>query len=101
VGAGTVALYRAAPRGCPIRPGDFAADSAHEAGFYVHGGNVVQRMTVPRGDVFAVDGSSGGGREYVYLPRGYEAPEPVEHFTAFRDFFDAANDPQPSSGMRM
>lgn len=86
-GDGTITLYRAAPRGTTIRPGDFTAASAHEAGFYTHGGNTIQSITVPRNDVFSVEGSVGGGQEFVYLPRGYVAPTPKEYFASFKDFY--------------
>lgn len=90
-GPGKIKLYRAAPKGGGIRPGDFAAATPGEARNYVHGKNVVQSVTVPRGDVFAVDGSTGGDQEYVYLPPGHVPVEPIEHFDSFRSFYDAAN----------
>lgn len=98
-GEGDIELYRSAPPGAGIRPGDFVAGTAHEVGFYAHGGNVVHRMTVAREDVFGLDGSMGGGREYVYLPAGYVAPVPVEHFATFRAFYEAARTPEPDAAM--
>lgn len=98
-GGGAIELFRAAPPGSGIRPGDFAAASAHEAGYYLHGGNKVQRATVPRVDVFSVDGSMGGEREYVHLPVGYVAPVPVVYFRNFRDFYSALHSaPKDSVG---
>ena len=90
-GAGSIKLYRCAPPGVGIRPGDFAAGTKEEVGFYKHGKNVVQTSTVPRRDVIAVKGNCGGGQEYVLLPEGYVAPTPIEHYRSFRAFFDAAN----------
>jgi hypothetical protein len=90
-GPGKIKLYRAAPKGGGIRPGDFAAATPGEARNYAHGKNIVQSAVVPRVDVFAVDGSTGGDQEYIYLPRGHEPVEPVEHFDSFRSFYDAAN----------
>lgn len=87
-GDGSITLYRAAPKGAGIRPGDFTADTAHEAGFYRHGRNVVQSITVPMHDVIQVKGAMGDGREYVYLPRGYRAPEAKVFYNSFRAFFD-------------
>ncbi len=58
-GEGRIELFRSAPRGTGIRPGDFVADTAHEVGFYAHGGNVVHRLTVARADVFRLDGAAG------------------------------------------
>jgi hypothetical protein len=82
-----ITLYRAAPKGATVRPGDFAAGTAHEAGFYTHGGHKIISTSVPRKDVIAVDGSSGGGQEYVYLPQGYVPPTPKEFFGSFREFY--------------
>lgn len=87
-GDGTITLYRAAPKGSGIRPGDFTADTAAEAGFYRHGRNVVQSIIVPRHDVIAVKGAMGDGREYVYLPIGYEPAEPEVFFPSFKAFYD-------------
>jgi len=95
-GEGRMTVYRAAPRGGGIRPGDFAAGSAHEAGFYRHGGHVVQKAVVERRDLIAVDGSMGDGQEYIYLPEGYKAPEPVVFFQDFRGFYDAAHGRAPT-----
>lgn len=89
-GAGRIRLWRAAPRGAGVRPGDFAAGSREEAGFYCHGGNVVQAATVAREDVLLVDGSMGGGKEYVYLPRGHVPAEPRVHFESFAAFWREA-----------
>lgn len=88
-GEGTITLYRAAPKGAGVRPGDFAAGTRAEAGFYKHGGNIVQAQRVPRGDVLAVEGSSGGGQEFVHLPEGYTAPTAAVFFDTFKAFFDA------------
>lgn len=96
-GDGQITLFRSAPKGCGIRPGDFAAGTAHEAGFYRHGGNVVQSVNVPVDQVFQMDGSMGGGQEYVYLPRGYVPPQPKEWFGAFLDFFEAAHGRTPAA----
>ena len=96
-GPGTITLYRCAPRGAGIRPGDFASDAAHEAGFYRHGGNVLHEATVPRDEVFQVEGTTGGGREYVHLPRGYVAPVPEVPFATFAAFYEAANAPEPAA----
>lgn len=85
-----ITLYRAAPKGAGIRPGDFVADTAAEAGFYRHGGNVVQSIKVSRNTVIEVRGSSGGDREFVYLPPGYVPPPPMEWFADFKSFFEAA-----------
>lgn len=93
VGEGDVTLYRCAPPGAGIRPGDFAASSPHEAGFYKHGVNKIQAMSVRREDVVSVDGSMGGGKEYVLLPKGHVFPSPVEHFKSFRAFFEAIQHP--------
>lgn len=98
-GEGTVRLYRAAPPGAGIRPGDFATENRAEAGNYRHGGHVLHIATVSREDVYAVDGSVGGGQEYVYLPRGYVRPEPIEYFPSFKAFFDAVNAPEPDADM--
>jgi hypothetical protein len=57
-------------------------------------------VTVPRGEVFAVDGSMGGGREYVHLPPGFVAPVPVEHFDGFAAFYEAVNAPEPGTALR-
>src|SRR6185437_2932301 len=50
-GDGLITLYRSAPPGVGIRPGDFCTDDRHEAGFYKHGGNRIQMRKVPRADV--------------------------------------------------
>lgn len=92
-----ITLYRAAPKGTTIRPGDFTAGSAEEAGFYTHGGNRVQTLTVPRHDVISIDGAVGGGQEYVYLPIGYVAPAPVAYFGSFRAFYEATRDQSDQS----
>lgn len=92
-GDGEVTLYRAAPKGGGLRPGDFMAGTKNEAGYYKHGANVVQSFKVARRDVVAVEGSSGGGQEYVYLPDGYKVGEVAEYFGSFREFFDAVNSP--------
>ncbi len=92
-GEGNITLYRAAPKGGGIRPGDFATDSKNEAGYYKHGSNVIQSAKVPRRDVIAVEGSSGGAQEYVYLPENHTPAKAVEHFKSFREFFDAVNQP--------
>ena len=97
-GEGEITLWRAAPRGAGIRPGDFAADSRHEAEFYRHGGHVIQSARVARADVLAVDGSSGGGQEYVFLPRDHVPGEAVEHFASFQAFYEAAVTPAPEPG---
>lgn len=94
-GSGTVVLWRAAPRGAGIRPGDFAACSRREAGFYRHGGHVIQNATVEREDVLALDGSVGGGQEYVYLPRGHVPGPASEPFGSFAEFHAAASTPDP------
>lgn len=86
-----ITLYRAAPKGTGIRPGDFTADTAAEAGFYRHGRNVVQSIAVPRHDVIAVKGAMGNGREYVYLPADYQPPEPQVFFDSFKAFYDRVN----------
>lgn len=88
-GPGTILLYRNAPKGAGIRPGDFASDDKAECSYYKHGSNVIQSARLPREDVFVLRGSMGGGKEYVYLPAGYERPEPIVHFTSFREFYDA------------
>lgn len=90
-GDGDITIYRAAPKGGGLRPGDFAAGSKNEAGFYKHGTNVVQKFTVKRGDVIAVEGSSGGGQEYVYLPKDYKPTEPAVYFDSIREFYDTVN----------
>lgn len=92
-GEGTITVFRSAPPGATLRPGDFAADTRHEAGFYKHGINKVQAFTVPRQDVLKVESSMGGGQEYVLLPKGHVPTVPVEHFASFRAFFDAVHAP--------
>lgn len=89
-GDGDIVLYRAAPPGAEIRPGDFAAESRHEAGFYTHGGHKVIKMAVPRSDVFALHGSCGGGQEFIYLPKDYERPDVAEFFGNFATFYEFA-----------
>ena len=91
-GDGDVVLYRAAPPGTTIRPGDFAAADKSEAGFYRHGGHKIIKMTVPRSDVFALRGSCGGGQEYVYLPKDYERPDVAEFFGTFAAFYEFAKE---------
>ena len=83
-------LYRAAPRGAGIRPGDFCTTSKSEAGYYLHGGHTVQSRIVPRHDVIAVRGSMGDGQELIYLPVDYVEPEPRVYYDTFRDFYDSA-----------
>lgn len=90
-GEGTIRLYRCAPRGAGIRPGDFATDLPAEARYYAHGGHVLHALDVPRAEVFRVDGALGDGTEFVYLPRGHVAPEPKEFFPSFEAFWRAAN----------
>lgn len=87
-GAGTIILYRSAPPGAGIRPGDFAAGTSHEAGFYQHGVNTLQCVSVPRQDVLSVAGSMGGGAEYVLLPIGHVPAVATEHFVSLRSFLD-------------
>lgn len=91
LGDGTITLYRAAPAGAGVRPGDFAAGSAHEAGFYRHSGNVIQSAEVPRSHVLVVEGSMGGGQEYVLLPPGHKAAEPEVHFADLKSFCAAVD----------
>lgn len=91
-GDGMIVLYRAAPPGSVIRPGDFAADSKEETGFYRHGGNRTIEMTVPRTDVFTLRGACGDGQEYIYLPKDYERPEVLEFFPDFRSFHQFSKD---------
>ena len=95
-GEGSITLYRAAPKGSGIRPGDFATDTAAEAGFYRHGGNVIHTVTIPKTAVIAVEGSSGGGQEFIYLPHDYTPPQPIEWFADFRSFFEATR-PSPEA----
>lgn len=87
-GEGDVTLYRCAPPNSRLRPGDFAASTPREAGFYKHGINTIQAFTVKREDVIAVEGAMGGGHEFVLLPKGHVAVEPLVHFKSFRDFFE-------------
>jgi hypothetical protein len=93
-GPGKITLYRAAPKGGGIRPGDFATDQKSEAGYYKHGGHVIQTAVVPREDCFYVNGRNGDGNEYIYLPRGYEAPTPIVWFNSFADFYRVVNSPE-------
>jgi hypothetical protein len=88
-GTDPVTIYRAAPKGAGIRPGDFVADSTTEAGFYRHGGNVILKRVVARHDLIHLNGTMGGGQEYVYLPQDHVISTPVEHFGSFRAFYDA------------
>ena len=94
-GEGSIVLYRASPPGTGIRPGDFAAGSRDEAGYYTHGGHTIQKMTVPRRDVIAVPGAVGTGQEYVLLPEGYVPPVPQVWFADFHSFWSAARGFEP------
>lgn len=89
-GSEPITVYRAT-EGATIRPGDYVANSEHEAGFYMHGKNRVRKLTVPQSDLISVRGAVGGGKEYIYLPKGYEAPTPKEHYKTFREFYDAVH----------
>lgn len=91
-GDGEITLYRAAPKGVEIRPGDFATDSAGEASFYKHGGHRITKRRVPQKDVFCVRGSCGGGQEYIYLPPGHVRGPVSEFFGSFNEFFAFATD---------
>lgn len=91
-GDDTITLYRAAPKGGGIRPGDFCSPSKDETGYYMHGGHVLLTKKVPSRDVIAVDGTLGGGQELVYLPVGHEAIDPVVFYPTFRDFYEASSD---------
>lgn len=88
-GEGDITVYRCAPPGAKLRPGDFAASTAHEAGYYKHGWNKVQAFTVPRQDLIRVNGSLGGAQELVLLPKGHVPLVPMDHFATFRAFFEA------------
>lgn len=83
-------VYRAT-EGETIRPGDYVAGSEHEAGFYTHGKNKVRSLIVPSSDLISVRGAIGGGEEFIYLPKGYKATLPKEHFKTFREFYDAVH----------
>ena len=91
-GDGEITLYRAAPKGEKIRPGDFATDSASEASFYKHGGHRIMKRSAPQKDVFCVRGSCGGGQEYIYLPTGHVRGPVSEFFGSFNEFLSFATD---------
>jgi hypothetical protein len=86
-------VYRGTGR-AELRPGDFVAGTAGEARNYTHGGKSVREFSFPKEDFIAVKGSMGGDQEYVYLPKGYEPPAPIEHYGTLKDFHDAANRPE-------
>lgn len=56
-GEDVITVYRSAPKGSLLRPGDFASKNKHEAGFYTHGGNVIMPFKVKTCDLISVEGS--------------------------------------------
>jgi hypothetical protein len=90
-GEGEMTVFRAAPKGAKLRPGDFTTGTRQEAGFYKHGTNVVQKFSSLKQDLLAIEGSVGGGQEYVFLPKGCKPAEVIVHFPTFRAFFECVN----------
>lgn len=92
-------VHRAAPGG-KIRPGDMVTDLEGEARNYAHGDNKLITQNIPAKDLIAVDGSIGDGKEFIYLPSGYKAPEPKQYYKSFKDLHNEVHNPAPSPAKR-